>query len=882
MHGRELIKISIQLVLIILLFLIAASCVSFNIFDPPAKYASPVNDPPSNWLSLPGAYASFYLLYYIGPGVFMLLGSLIVIIGADMFGKPIGQLPFRIIGTLLLCISISTIVGSSDALNFAENAIPIGRAGILGTFMSSWLLSSIGQLGRFSMILTAGIIGLIFLADTAVLSLLRLIWRFVASMFIATGKASKKKNKPAKTKIAPKPTLFDNLREKRLARAEEKQAAKEEKLFLKEQAKAEKAEKAEKKLEKKAKTKDIQLETTPKKEFEISRDNRVLEPVQLHPDQPSDYIEVIPDPERTEVIEVSSKPEIFKAPKPSAPSIDKSAKQEAVAAQDPQPKPRQMNVNKNNHDSTPDYKQYILPPIDLLDEPEKNFADKLENMVREKAQRLQETLDSFKIEATVINAEPGPTITLYEVELSAGMRVNKISNLSDDIARTLAVQVVRVVSPLPGKDTIGIEVPNSERETVRLMDLIKRAGKVPMKMSVPIFLGKDSSGSVLVADLAEMPHGLIAGTTGSGKSVCINTIIISILLTRKPNEVKLILVDPKQIEMNMYEGLPHLMCPIVSDMNQTSKILEWAVGKMEERYAIFNEVKIKNIAEYNQLGEEEVFRRLGAETPEEQLRIPKKMPYLVIIVDELSDLMMTNGKEVEEHIVRLTQKSRAAGIHVILATQRPQASVVTGLIKSNLPARISFKVASRMDSRIILDKVGAETLLGKGDMLYLHPKTNELIRAQGAYLSNDEIDKVVSHIRDMAQPDYSKELVQMNTISTDGLEKDEFFDEAVRIVLETKRGSVSLIQRRLAIGYGRASRIVEMMADCGILGDHKNAQAREVMITPEEWERIKDGEELSDIRNEPFTDNDALFDDANEDEYLDDFEEEEINEDEQY
>ncbi|MGE4286704.1 MAG: DNA translocase FtsK [Phycisphaerae bacterium] len=838
MHGRELIKITLQMAAIVALILVAGSCLSFDSCDPPSKYAFPLNEPPVNLVGLPGAYIAWYTLYYAGAGVFALICGLILILARDVFRSPVSQLPFRVVGLILLALSISAIIGSSDALNFSANSVPVGKAGVLGTFLADWLLKSTGPLGRFAIVSGMLIAGLLFISDTFVFRMIKQFVLFIASLFrVSEKKATKsraakaaKKEKPVKEK-KPRVSLASRLAT----------------LFP--------ARKTGQNLAASAVTDNV----LPKKQFEINwDDNNPTEPVQLRADQPSgDYIEVIPDES---------------APK----SVPLNRKGQPDAGED-KPKPQKVSVSRSNVKPTPDYRSYILPPINLLDEPERNFADKLEGMVREKAARLQETLDNFKIEATVINAEPGPTITMYEVELSAGIRLNKISVLAGDIARALAVQVVRVVSPIPGKDTIGIEVPNSERETVRLMDLIKRAGKVPVKMSVPIFLGKDSSGSVLVADLAEMPHGLIAGTTGSGKSVCINTIIISILLTRKPNEVKLILVDPKQIEMNMYEGLPHLMCPIVSDMNQTTKILEWAVGKMEERYAIFNEVKIKNIGEYNDLGAEEIYRRLDAQTPEEQLRVPKKMPYLVIIVDELSDLMMTNGKEVEEYIVRLTQKSRAAGIHVILATQRPQASVVTGLIKSNLPARISFKVASRLDSRIILDKQGAETLLGKGDMLYLHPKTSELIRAQGAYLSNQEIANVVNYIRSNASPDYSTELVQMSTVTTDGLDKDEFFDEAVRIVLEEKRGSVSLIQRKLAIGYGRASRIVEMMAECGILGGHKTAQAREVMITPEEWERIKGGEDIADIRRDAL--NSEYSSDEYEDEEIDLNEEDSIDED---
>jgi S-DNA-T family DNA segregation ATPase FtsK/SpoIIIE len=358
-------------------------------------------------------------------------------------------------------------------------------------------------------------------------------------------------------------------------------------------------------------------------------------------------------------------------------------------------------------------------------------------------------------------------------------------------------------------------------------------------MFVPLFLGKSSSGEVLVTDLASMPHLLIAGTTGSGKSVCINSIIASILLTKRPDEVKMILIDPKMVEMAMFESIPHLMCPTVTDTKRAEQILEWATIKMDERYELLAEAKVRNIASYNKLGPEEIIARFAPTTPEEEAKIPKTLPHLVIVIDELADLMMTSAKEIESYIVRLAQKSRAVGIHLIVATQRPQATVVTGLIKSNMPARIAFRVASRMDSRIILDQNGGETLLGQGDMLFLRPGTSDLVRAQGAYVDDQEVKNVVKFLKDVAEPEYHPELMQLNRIDTSMIGHDELFDDAVRIVLETRRGSVSLLQRRLSIGYARASRIIEMMAAAGILGEYKGSQAREVVMTMEEYEAMR-------------------------------------------
>jgi len=486
------------------------------------------------------------------------------------------------------------------------------------------------------------------------------------------------------------------------------------------------------------------------------------------------------------------------------------------------------------------YEDYELPPLDLLRAPEYGFAAIQEKMVERKAKALEALLAEFGVQANVVNAEPGPAITMYELELAPGIKVSQISNLANDMARALGAISVRVVAPLAGRHTIGIEVPNNQREIVRIKDLIQRAGSKPQRMQIPLFLGKSSSGEVLTTNLGSMPHLLIAGTTGSGKSVCINSIITSVLLTKRPDEVKLILVDPKMVEMTVFETIPHLMCPIVTDINRAEQILKWATTKMDERYELLAEAGVRNIDSYNKLGPAEILRRFQPSTPEEEAKIPKKMPHIIIIIDELADLMMTAAKEIEAYIVRLAQKSRAIGIHLVIATQRPQATVVTGLIKSNMPARISFRVASRMDSRIILDQNGGETLLGEGDMLFLRPGTSDLVRAQGAFVDDGEVRKIAKHLKTVAQPQFHPELMQLNRIDSAEITRDELFDDAVRMVLETKRGSVSLLQRRLSVGYARASRMIEMMAVSGILGEYKGSQAREVTITLKEYERMKE------------------------------------------
>ncbi len=483
-------------------------------------------------------------------------------------------------------------------------------------------------------------------------------------------------------------------------------------------------------------------------------------------------------------------------------------------------------------------KDYALPSADLLEEPSGGYLESQEVHAARKKLILQQTLSDFGVQAEVVGYMTGPVITLFEVSLAPGVKTAQIAGLATDIARSLAVSGVRIVPPRFGKDTVGIEVPNLEKEIVRIKELMNLAPDAETKMHIPLYFGKDAGGNPIVADLAGMPHMLIAGTTGSGKSVCINSIIMSMLLLRKPEDVRLILVDPKMVEMAAFENIPHLLCPIVNDMRKAEEILEWAAQKMDERYDLLKEAGVKNLASFNALGAEKIYERLGIESEDEQVGITTHLPHYVIIIDELADLMMTSGKEVESHIIRIAQKARAVGIHMVLATQRPSVNVVTGLIKSNMPCRISFRVASRQESRIVLDQNGADVLLGQGDMLFLQPGTSNLIRAQGTFVDDTEIRNIVKELRKSMDPQYNAELVRLQSqpAGVGSGEKDELFEKAVEIVLQTKRGSVSLLQRRLQIGYSRSSRIIDQMADAGILGEYKGSQARECLMTLEDWQ----------------------------------------------
>jgi S-DNA-T family DNA segregation ATPase FtsK/SpoIIIE len=376
------------------------------------------------------------------------------------------------------------------------------------------------------------------------------------------------------------------------------------------------------------------------------------------------------------------------------------------------------------------------------------------------------------------------------------------------------------------------------------------AGPPKAKSRLPLFLGKDTEGRSLVYDLAEMPHLLIAGRTGTGKSVCLNAVILSLLMTRTPEECKLILIDPKMLELSEYGRIPHLMHPVVKDMKKAEAILAWAVDKMEERYDLLSRARVRGIAGYNELTAVEVHRRVQPADEEERKRLVHPMPYIVIIIDEFGDLMMMMKKEVEAHIIRLAQKSRAAGIHLILATQKPTVDVVTGLIKSNLPARVCFQVTSRTDSRVVLDEMGADKLLGKGDMLFLQPGTSSIIRAQGTFASDEEIRRVVEHVE--AEPEFAPELVTLGAVGGAGeggamerlRSRDELYEQAIEVVVREGRGSTSLLQRALGIGYGRAARLIDFMAEDGIVGQYNGSQAREVLLNAEQWQSIKTGGEL--------------------------------------
>ncbi len=485
------------------------------------------------------------------------------------------------------------------------------------------------------------------------------------------------------------------------------------------------------------------------------------------------------------------------------------------------------------HALTVEDENYEFPPVEFLT-PGKTATKMGKKAVTDTANKLQKTLYSFGVSAKVENVSVGPTITRYELKPAEGVRVSKIANLTDDIALSLAAETIRIEAPIPGKQAVGIEIPNKEKEVVHLRDIIDSNEFKNAKSKLSFALGKNAAGEAIVTDIAKMPHVLIAGSTGSGKSVCINTLITSIIYKSKPSEVKLVMVDPKVVELSVYNGIPHLLIPVVTDPKKAAGALAWAVQEMVNRYHLFAEKNVRDIAGYNEALEKE-----GAEG---------KLPQIVIIIDELADLMMVAKNDVEDAICRLAQMARAAGMHLVIATQRPSVDVITGIIKANIASRISFAVTSQVDSRTILDSAGAEKLLGKGDMLFFPTGVLKPIRIQGAFVSDSEVEKIVSFLKENGGPTYSEDVLEKieRANSTDKEldeqdddETDPFLMEAIDTVVDLGQASASFIQRRFKVGYARAGRIIDQMEARGIISGYEGSKPRQVLVSKEQWQELK-------------------------------------------
>lgn len=517
-------------------------------------------------------------------------------------------------------------------------------------------------------------------------------------------------------------------------------------------------------------------------------------------------------------LKAKENPKTDKKPKTIKKEIEKTQKTEETEDNN-----EEIDIEKEIHKE--DIVHYEFPSLNLLKEVEVNNTSSKGKEIKDNIKIIQDTLNNFGVDAKVIGVNSGPTITSYEISLAAGVKVSKILSLSDNLALALATTDIRILAPIPGKSAVGIEVPNKNKDTLLLKEILDSDEFRNLKSKLPLALGKDVTGNTIISSIANMPHLLIAGATGSGKSVCINTIIMSILYKARPDEVKLIMIDPKVVELNVYNNIPHLLIPVVTNAKKAQFSLNWAVQEMEKRYQLFAKNNVKDMQSYNELD-----------------TITEKMPQIVIIIDELADLMMVAATEVEDAICRLAQMARAAGMHLIVATQRPSVDVITGTIKANIPSRISFQVSSQIDSRTILDMSGAEKLLGKGDMLYYPSNLSKPIRVQGAFVSDKEVKRVCDFIRNQGEANYNQDAVESistnNTSQTMQDDKDELYDEAVKLVVADGQASISYLQRKLKIGYSRAARIVDQMEEMGVVSGYDGSKPRKVLIEEEDLENL--------------------------------------------
>lgn len=806
------------------------SVLSFSAADPPSTTVWPLNAEIANWCGVVGARLAHALFYYFGAGAYAVAALATAWVASRWYGAPMRDFALRVLGAALICTAIST----AASMLFAESAgwLVTGAGGVLGRVLAPLMLAQLHSTGAAVVLAAAILVGLLLTADELVIRAAQSLFgigrthgaEWLRQGGAALGNASASLASGVAQVSGRLVTAGGGWFEGRPAAKRERPVA--------------------------VTSRGAGVVADPGEDDEAADADDEYEYEYVYEDEPEDEAdeeEYEEDEEEYEEGDEAEEEEDEEVPEDAVdPNADRVARAGAAPVRTtptPSAKPRQAELFETRRSMG----DYDPPDVKLLEVPEPVDRAAVTVLCREKARTLQQTLSEFKFDVEVIGIETGPVITMFELRLAPGIKVSQIASLSNDMARAMKAPAVRVVAPLPGRNTIGIEVPNIDKEKVRIRELMQHERSVVDNAKIPLFLGKDASGQPLITDLTRMPHLLIAGSTGSGKSVCVTSIIMSILLTRSPDEVNLILIDPKVVELTMFKDVPHLISPIVTEMSKGEGILDWAVNKMDERYALLAEAGVKDIVSYNKLGEAGLRERMHIEDDEELTKIPIRLPYVVIVVDELADMMMTSAKEVEFYLCRLAQKSRAVGIHLIVSTQRPQANVVTGLIKSNMPSRICFRVASRLDSRIVLDQNGGEVLMGQGDLLFLPPGQSKLVRAQGTFVSDDELRAVVKHARGQGEPTYHPELMRMPKAGGEGSgERDELFDQAVEYIIDSGRGSVSLLQRRLGIGYSRASRLIDQMYDAGIVGEYKGSQAREVILSREDWEAVRADRDADD------------------------------------
>ncbi len=759
-----------------------------------------------------GDFIKFGVLGGLLGKVTMLIPVILIILGIYVIFKDFSKLKLKAFQVIILAISIAGIFTLVDRNLIIEQ----GTEGFL-SYISAFYKAGAGGIGNSKEIIGGGILGGIvaiplyigfnkYVAYAILIGIVAIITMVITGVTISS------------IVIAIKETMSDMVEATKNEYAENAQSAK----AKKEAKKNDKFKQIEEQTEVISDAEQLGFELDDDEEEEYTEDEEIGEEEEL------EYEEDEIDEEHIE-----AKKNIKQLMK----------KQKYIEEETDEDEEEDLDLEHGAIEEYEEY-QYEFPPISLLNEPKKPSRDYTNKELKEIAIKLQKTLESFGVDAKVIDVTRGPTVTRYELQPSVGVKVSKILRLADDLALNLAAKSIRIEAPIPGKSAVGIEVPNKTTDAVLLREIIESDEFIEAKSKLTFSLGKSIEGKACVGDIAKMPHMLIAGSTGSGKSVCINSIIMSILYKADPSEVKLIMIDPKVVELCVYNGIPHLLIPVVTDPKKAAGALNWAVQEMENRYQLFANRGVRDIKGYNELlkneGEEGV------------------LPQIVIIIDELADLMMVASNEVEDAICRIAQKARAAGMHLIIATQRPSVDVITGIIKANIPSRIAFTVSSQIDSRTILDMAGAEKLLGKGDMLYYPVGEAKPIRIQGAFVSDSEIESVIDYIKTNNEVKYNEDIIESlekanvpQVAQEEADDCDEFLMEAIELAISMGQISASMIQRKFKVGYARAGRIVDQMEDRGIISGHQGSKPRQVLISKEEWEEMQEqGEEEFVSENE--------------------------------
>ncbi len=762
-------------VFFLLLGLFALGALLFYHPEDISFYTSHPSEPARNWTGLIGAYLAFGLFLAFGQSAFVI--PLVLLLWARSFFYQ--QVPerkmFKFLGLGIALFSLATIVSIT-----VSSEMSLTAGGAAGYVVGKWLHGSLGKLGSYIFAGAALLLSVLLATDFLIFPLVK---KIVENFQAALAQGSQKSGKIQKESRG----FFSAMK-----RPEEKKATKE-----------------------KQKEK-VEIKLPP--EFATPTKIKTYQPISSDPNKKAK------DSRLESGKEDSRKP--FSSPKLKSAQVEKDSSKNEISPDDSD------SSFKGIIGSDSTVQRYEFPTTDLLKLPK---AEKIEgDDLAANSRAIEGTLKEFDIDVKVVEVEQGPKITLYEVLPAPGVRANSISAYEDDLSMALKATSIRLIIPIPGKQTIGIEVPNSVSRPIVIREMIEHPDFKSHLQRLPLLLGKDTAGKPMIADLTTMPHILIAGTTGSGKTVCIKSIIAGFLYYCTPAQLKMVMIDPKMVELAKYNKIPHMLSPVVTDVRKAANTLNWVVQEMERRYRLLAAVGVSNIQSFNEreLTEEDKNQVAEAAKDSENV-IPASLPYIVVIIDELADLMLVAQDKVETAITRLAQLSRAVGIHLILATQRPSVDVITGVIKANFPARVAFKVASVVDSRTILDNKGADKLLGKGDMLFIQPGSDNMIRGQAPLIMDDETDRVVKFVAQQGQPEYHSEIQAAQNGTTNaatGGEKDELFDEAKRIVLTSRTASTSYLQRRLGLGYTRAARIIDQLEHAGVIGSQQGAKPREILM----------------------------------------------------